>query len=167
MKTRAILKNENGAMMMLITVMFLVLLTVISIAASRTATVETKIAANEYAYQRCFYNAEGAIMEAVDLLDTEVNPRVSLPAWMGEDPSEINNGTVFAYWVEDAGTGAVIPKSSKVDATDTELMGVHLGVLPGNSLDMSRPTKHSVNIYGRCDKDGTVLLTVGYTNVYQ
>jgi len=154
-------------MMMLITVMFLVLLTVISIAASRTATVETKIAANEYAYQRCFYNAEGAIMEAVDLLDTEVNPRVSLPAWMGEDPSEINNGTVFAYWVEDAGTGAVIPKSSKVDATDTELMGVHLGVLPGNSLDMSRPTKHSVNIYGRCDKDGTVLLTVGYTNVYQ
>jgi hypothetical protein len=166
MKTLAILKNEKGAMMMLITVMFLVLLTVISIAASRTATVETKIAANEYAYQRCFYNAEGAIMEAVDLLDTEVNPRVSLPAWMGEDPSEINDDTVFAYWVEDAGTGAVIPKSSKVDATDTELMGVHLGVLPGNSLDMGRPTKHSVNIYGRCDKDGTVLLTVGYTNVY-
>ena len=166
MKTLAILKNEKGAMMMLITVMFLVLLTVISIAASRTATVETKIAANEYAYQRCFYNAEGAIMEAVDLLDTEVNPRVSLPAWMGEDPSEINDDTVIAYWVEDAGTGAVIPKSSKVDATDTELMGVHLGVLPGNSLDMSRPTKHSLNIYGRCDKDGTVLLTVGYTNVY-
>ena len=49
MKTRAILKNENGAMMMLITVMFLVLLTVISIAASRTANIETKIAANEYA----------------------------------------------------------------------------------------------------------------------
>jgi hypothetical protein len=167
MKTMAILKNENGAMMMLITVMFLVLLTVISIAASRTAIVETKIAANEYAYQRCFYNAEGAIMEAVDLLDTEVNPNVSLPAWMGEDPSEINDKTVFAYWVEDAGTGAVIPKSSKVDAADTELMGVHLGVLPGNSLDMSRPTKHSLNIYGRCDKDGTVLLTVGYTNVYK
>jgi len=166
MKTMAILKNENGAMMMLITVMFLVLLTVISIAASRTAIVETKIAANEYAYQRCFYNAEGAIMEAVDLLDTEVNPRVSLPAWMGEDPSEINENTVFTYWVEDAGTGAVIPKSSKVDATDTELMGVHLGVLPGNSLDMSRPTKHSLNLYSRCDKDGTVLLTVGYTNVY-
>jgi len=166
MKTMAILKNENGAIMMLITVMFLVLLTVISIAASRTANVETKIAANEYAYQRCFYNAEGAIMEAVDLLDTEVNPRVSLPAWMGEDPSEINEDTVFADWVEDAGTGAVIPKSSKVDATDTELMGVHLGVLPGNSLDMSRPTKHSLNLYSRCDKDGTVLLTVGYTNVY-
>jgi hypothetical protein len=167
MKTLAILNNENGAMMMLITVMFLVLLTVISIAASRTATIETKIAANEFAYQRCFYNAEGAIMEAVDLLDTEVNPRVSLPTWMGEDPSEINDDTVFAYWVEDAGTGDVIPKTSKVDTKDTELMGVHLGVLPGNSLDMSKPTKHSLNIYGRCDKDGTVLLTVGYANVYK
>ena len=167
MKTRAILKNENGAIMMLITVMFLVLLTVISIAASRTATVETKIAANEYAYQRCFYNAEGAIMEAVDLLDTEVNPRVSLPPWLGDDPSEINDETVFTYWVEDAGTEAVDPKSSKVDAANTELMGVHLGVLPGNSLDMTKPTKHSLNIYSRCNKDGTVLLTVGYANAYK
>ena len=167
MKTRAILKNENGAMMMLVTVMFLVLLTVISIAASRTATVETKIAANEYSYQRCFYNAEGAVMQAVDLMDTEVNPKDELPEWMGEDGSEINDDTVFTYWAEEAGTGAVDPKSSEVDAADTELMAVHLGVLPGNSLAMSKPTKHSFSIYSRCEKDGMVILTVGYNNAYK
>ncbi|MEE4265894.1 MAG: PilX N-terminal domain-containing pilus assembly protein [Desulfobacteraceae bacterium] len=167
MKTTAILKNENGAIMMLVTVMFLVLLTVISIAASRTATVETKIAANEYAYQRCFYNSEGAIMEAVDLLDTEVNPKDEVPAWMGGDSSEINNDTVFNYWVEEAGTGAVTPQSATVDETDSGFMAVHLGVLPGNSLDMSRPTKHSFDIYSRCAKDGTVMLTVGYANAYK
>jgi Tfp pilus assembly protein PilX len=163
MKTMAILKNENGAMMMLVTVMFLVLLTVISIAASRTATVETKIAANEYAYQSCFYNAEGAVMQAVDLMDTEINPKDELPEWMGEDASEINEDTVFTTWEE----GTVDPKSSEVDATDTELMAVHLGVLPGNSLAMSKPTKHSFSIYSRCEKDGMVILTVGYNNAYK
>jgi Tfp pilus assembly protein PilX len=163
MTTMAILKNENGAMMMLVTVMFLVLLTVISIAASRTATVETKIAANEYAYQSCFYNAEGAVMQAVDLMDTEINPKDELPEWMGEDALEINEDTVFTTW----GEGTVDPASSEVDATDTELMAVHLGVLPGNSLAMSKPTKHSFSIYSRCEKDGMVILTVGYNNAYK
>lgn len=167
MKTTAILKNENGAMMMLVTVMFLVLLTVISIAASRTATVETKIAANEYAYQRCFYNAEGAIMEAVDLLDTTVNPISTKPAWMGKDSVVINDDTVFSYWEDDAETGAVVPEGSKVDATDSGFMAVHKGVLPGSSLAMSKPTKHSFSIYGRCEKNGMVMLSVGYANAYK
>ena len=160
MKTMAILKNENGALMILITVMLLVLLTVISIAASRTATVETKIAANEYSYQRCFYNAEGAIMQAVDLLDTTENPRRSMPAWMGNDSAVINDGTVFSYWSEDAGT-------AKTDSSNSGFMAVHLGVLPGSSLAMSKPTKHSFSIYGRCINEGRVILSVGYTNAYQ
>ena len=167
MKTMAILKNENGALMILITVMLLVLLTVISLAASRTANVETKIAANEFAYQRCFYNAEGAIMEAVDLLDTQVNPKGTLPDWMGDDKEILNDGTVFSYWEEDAGTSAIDPGGSPVDLTDSGYMAVHQGVLPGSSLAMSKPTKHSFSIYGRCKKDGMVMLSVGYTNAYK
>ena len=167
MKSMAILKNENGALMILITVMLLVLLTVISIAASRTATVETKIAANEFAYQRCFYNAEGAIMEAVDLLDTEVNPMGILPEWMGDDAEILNEGTVFSYWEEDAGTGAIDPGGSPVDLEDSGYMAVHQGVLPGSSLAMSKPSKHTFSIYGRCKKDGMVMLSVGYTNAYK
>jgi hypothetical protein len=46
-------------------------------------------------------------------------------------------------------------------------MAVHLGVLPGNSLAMSKPTKHSFSIYSRCEKDGMVMLTVGYNNAYK
>ena len=167
MKTTAILKNENGALMILITVMLLVLLTVISIAASRTANIEIKIASNESAYQRCFYNAEGAIMEAVDLLDTTVNPMATLPAWMGEDSVVLNDDTVFSYWEDDAGTDGVVPQSSHVDATDSGFMSVHQGVLPGSSLAMNKPTKHSFSIYGRCEKDGMVMLSVGYANAYQ
>ena len=169
MKTTAILKNETGALMILITVMLLVLLTVISIAASRTAIIETKIAANEFAYQRCFYNSEGAIMEAVDLLDTDedINPKDAVPEWMGKDPVVVNDNTVFANWEDEEEIGAVVPQDAKVDTTDTALMAVHRGILPGNSLDMTRPNKHAFSIYGRCDKDGLVMLTVGYNHVYE
>jgi hypothetical protein len=163
----AILKNENGALMILITVLFLVLLTVISIAASRTSTVETLIAGNEYAYQRCFYYSEGAIMQAVDSLDTEVNPKDEIPEWMGDDDKDISDSTVFTYWEEEAGTGEIVPQTAKVDPADTAVMANHLGVLPGNSLDMSKPTKHAFSIYSRCEKDGLVVLTVGYNNVYK
>ncbi len=107
-------------------------------------------------------------MQAVDLMDTEVNPKDELPEWMGEDGSEINDDTVFTDWAQEAGTGAVDPKISAVDAEEnTELMAVHLGVLPGNSLAMSKPTKHSFSIYSRCEKDGMVMLTVGYNNAYK
>ena len=167
MKPMAILKNENGALMILVTVMFLVLLTVISIAASRTSTVETLIAGNEYAYQRCFYNAEGAIIQAVDSLDTEVNPKDEIPVWMGEDDTVINDTTVFTYWEETAGTGEVNPQTAAVDTAGTELMAVHLGVMTGNSLDMSKPTRHEFGVYGRCEKDGMVMLKVGYNNAYK
>lgn len=167
MKTSVILKNENGALMILVTVMLLVLLTVISLAASRTATVETKIAANEFAYQRCFYNAEGAIMEAVDLLDTEVNPKGTRPAWMGDDAVALSEETVFAYWEEEAGTGTVVPEGSPVDMQDSGFMAVHKGILPGSSLGMSKPTKHAFSIYGRCEKDGMVMLSAGYANAYK
>jgi len=167
MKTTAILKNENGALMILITVMLLVLLTVISIAASRTANIETKIAANEYAYQRCFYNAEGAIMQAVDLLDTTVNPTQTLPAWMGQDSVVLNDDTVFSYWEDDPETGGLVPQSAQVDLVDSGFMAVHNGVLPGSSLAMSKPSKHSFAIYGRCEKDGMVMLSVGYANAYK
>jgi hypothetical protein len=167
MNSTAILKNETGALMILITVMLLVLLTVISIAGSRTANVETKIAANEFAYQRCFYNAEGAVMEAVDQLDTTVNPKGTLPDWMGEDSVVLNDGTVFSYWEEEAGTGTIDPGGSPVDPVDSGYMAVHLGVLPGSSLAMSKPSIHRFSIYGRCKKDGLVMLSVGYANAYR
>ena len=106
-------------------------------------------------------------MEAVDLLDTTVNPNGTLPAWMGEDSAVLNDDTVFSYWEDDAETGAVVPKGSKVDAADSGFMAVHKGVLPGSSLALSKPTIHSFSIYGRCKKDGMVMLSVGYANAYQ
>ena len=167
MKTTAILQNENGALTILLSVMLLVLLTIISMAASRTAGTELKIAGNEYLYQRCFYNAEGAIMQAVDLLDTSVSPTESLPDWMGSDETVINDGTIFTYWKEDAETKDTIPKGAAIDTKNTSFMAVHHGVPAGSSLTMSKPTIHTFSIYGRCENKGLVILKVGYAKVYK
>ena len=62
-KITTIMNNEQGAQMIIVSVMLLALLTIISVGASKTANTEISIAANENAYQRCFYNAEGAVVE--------------------------------------------------------------------------------------------------------
>ena len=80
MRTTSILKNEHGGLMIIISVTLLALLTIISVAASKTANTEISIAANEYVYQRCFYNAEGAILAVVDLLEGSASPLESLPS---------------------------------------------------------------------------------------
>ena len=69
------LKNEQGYFLIISTLMLLGLLTVISIAASNTANTEVQIAGNDAVYQRNFYLAEGAAMQAVDVLHNDPNPR--------------------------------------------------------------------------------------------
>ena len=164
-KTASILKNEHGAVMILITVMLLVLLTVISIAASRTANIEIKISSNEYFYQRCFYNAEGAIMESIDSLEASGDPTIAPEDWLAVTDSIINDDSIFTYWQSDVYSDAQ-PQGAAVDTTGSGFMAVHHGILAGDTLDLSKPSKHTFSVYGRCENRGLVLLKMGYTKAY-
>ena len=168
MSTTSILKNEQGALMIITSVMLLALLTIISVAASKTANTEISIAANEYVYQRCFYNAEGAIMEVVDLLEGSSNTLETPPPWMSLDEDDINDSTVFTFWQNtgnEEGNG-VVPQASVVDPHHTEYIGVHHGIPSGNSLDMSKPAKHIFSIYSRSKSKSLVMLKIGYAKIY-
>ena len=165
-KTTSILKNEQGALMIIVSLMLLAFLTIISVAASQTAHTEIRIAANEYAYQRCFYNAEGAILEVVDLFEGGVDPLENPPAWMSLDENTINDNTVFTTWDDREKMQDVVPQASVIDPQNTEYIGVHHGILSGSSLDMSKPAKHTFSIYGRSKSKGLVILKIGYANVY-
>jgi len=165
-RTTSILKNEQGALMIIISVMLLALLTIISVAASKTANTEIRIAANEYVYQRCFYNAEGAIMEVVDLLESSANPLENPPPWMSPDEEVINDSTVFTFWEDRVKMNDVVTQASLVDPQNTEYLVVHHGILSGSSLDMSKPAKHTFSIYGRSKNKGLVMLKIGYAKVY-
>jgi hypothetical protein len=171
MVTSSILKNQKGALMILISVMLLVLLTILSIAASRTAYTELKIAGNEYHYQRCFYNAEGAIMETVDLFSTTAIQKGGFPEWVVPDDKVVNDNTVFDFPQAGAQAGAqangTTMKAAAVDPQSTGYMAVHNGVIAGSSLGMSKPSIHTFSIYGRCKNEGRVILKVGYKGVYK
>jgi hypothetical protein len=166
-KSILVIQNQNGAVMMLVSLMLVALLTIVGIAASRTASTEVKIAGNEYLYQRSFYRAEGAIMEVVHRLETSLNPAETLPTWMDRDDTRINEKTVFDYWADDDPNRVVVPHTAVVDNDHTSFMAVHHTIGSGNSLDMSKPTKHTFSIYGRSQDRGQVILKVGFSNVYE
>ena len=165
-KTTPVLKNERGALMIIVSVTLLALLTMISVAASRTASTEISIAGNEYAYQRCFYNAEGAVAEAVDRLEAGPNPISAPPSWMSLDESMINDKTVFSYWENAKTLKGAAPRSSIIDPSGTGYLVVHHGIPAGSTLDMSKPSKHTFSIYGRSKKKGLVMLKIGYAKIY-
>ena len=162
------LKNDEGAVMIIISLMILALLTIISIAASKTANTEIKIAGNEYLYQNNFYCAEGAVLETVDILEPLESVAVDDFDWlMNKSDKVAEDKDLFAYWTDaNRDTGDANPASAAVCAEHTESMAVHQGVLPGSSLDMSKPKKHVYSIYGQSHYRGTVLIKVGYAKAF-
>ena len=78
MKAAMPLRNEDGYFLILATLMILTLLTILGIAASRTANTEIAVASNEIVYQRNFYRAEGAAIEAIDRLVNAIDLKDNL-----------------------------------------------------------------------------------------
>ena len=167
-KPIAWIKNDDGAVMIIISLMLLALLTIISIAASKTANVEIRIAGNEYLYQNNFYCAEGAAIETVDRMEALESIDGDAIDWLMNESGKVAGDTdLFGYWTgEDREDGDANPASASVCADFTQLMAVHHGVLPGSSLDMSKPTKHIYSIYGQSRDRGTVMIKIGYAKAF-
>lgn len=167
-KSIAFIKNGDGSMMIIVSLLLLVLLTIISIAASKTANTELKIAGNEYLYQNNFYCAEGAAIETVDRLEALESVDVDDIDWLMNKSQKVDRDSdLFGYWTdEDREDGDANPESASICTEYTQLMAVHLGVLLGSSLDMTKPTKHIYSVYGQSNHRGKVLIKVGYAKAF-
>jgi hypothetical protein len=154
------LKNEDGYLMILATLMILVLLTILGVAASRTANTELAVAANEMVYQRNFYLAEGAALQAVDILTHQNDLKDNPSDWFDTVPGAMTENNVDAYW-DEAGI------SDTLDTTGNTryVAGVENAAL-GSSLDMDKPRVYSIGVYGRCQRNGVTMVKVGYLKVY-
>lgn len=153
--------------MVLFSLMILMLLTIISYAASKTANTEVKIARNEYLYHYNFYCAEGAVVESIDKMEALKAIDVADFDWMMSKSRKVdNNLKLFEYWVNDQKTTEdAVPEAATVCA-NTEFVTVHQGVPAGSSLDMSKPTTHAFAVYGRSNDRGLVMIKVGYMKEY-
>jgi Tfp pilus assembly protein PilX len=140
-KIAFILNNEDGYFMIMATLMILVLLTILGVAASRTANTEIAVSANEMVYQRNFYMAEGALIEAIDILANSTDLADNPPDTTAEESS-----------VDDTG--------------NTRFLAGVEGYGGGGSLDVDKPTVKAIGVYGRCQRNGVTTIKVGYLKVY-
>jgi type IV pilus assembly protein PilX len=66
--TTAILRNEQGSVLMM-AIMVLVLLTIVAFTAMRTSNIEVQISGNELLHQKYFFTAEAGIARAIKQLE--------------------------------------------------------------------------------------------------
>ena len=167
MSIRSLLKNESGSLAIIGALVILILISVISISASRVANTEIFLARNEVVYQRNFYLAEGAALEAADHLTQYGNLRENTQSWMEMATGDLNIDNVKYYWDNMLARGdTVIPEPSAVDPSHTLFIIGHEGTAKGFSLDMDKPTVHAIAIYGRCEWDGVSIIKMGYQTAY-
>jgi Tfp pilus assembly protein PilX len=154
------LKNEQGYFLIISTLMMLGLLTVISIAASNTANTEVQIAGNDAVYQRNFYLAEGAAMEAVDVLENDPNPR-GLP-FVDPGLKTIDDENFTNDWEANSQ-----PVTTSLDSSGkTRFRAGYEGTAAGYSLGMGKPKVHEFPDYGRTQKQGVTTIKIGYRRAF-
>ena len=154
------LKNEQGYFLILATIMLLALLTIISIAATHTASTEVQIAGNDTLYQRNVYLAEGAALEAIDRLQNDPNPR-GLP-FVDPGIQTIDDDNFTDNW--EANSQAVTPT---MDAGgQTRFRVGYEGTPTGYSLGVGRSRVHGFAVYGRTERQGITTIKIGYRRAF-
>jgi hypothetical protein len=152
------LKNEQGYFLIISTLMLLALLTIISIAATNTASTEVQIAGNDTVYQRNLYLAEGAAMEAVDRLENDLKPRGL--GFVVPGLRSIDDQNYVDHWDSEA-------QNATFDAAGkTRFVAGYEGTPAGYSLGIGKPRVHGFAVYGRTEKQGVTTIKVGYRKVF-
>lgn len=158
MKERCRLGNEEGTVLVVALVM-LVLLTLIGISATETSRIDIQIAGNEMVYKENFYQAEAAVMQAIQ--DMENSDLIgSPPSWVAVAQGAIDDDDIrtAANWTggfpngTNAGTAAY-PNSQMVAVFD--------GISGG--LQVDQPRIREYRVFGRsASKNGQVIILSGY-----
>ena len=159
--TPHVLQNQQGAVLYGV-LMVLLLLTIIGIASTKVSNTEVQISGNELAYQQNFYRAEGAAMEAAELLEALADPNASPPAWLDNIVHNVTDSQIRAWQFGASPT----PRASVL--ADTSLIALSTGIIHGSSLDLESSKVHGYAIYGRSapPRRGVTTVGIGYQKAF-
>ena len=165
-KAAGILKNEDGVVVVA-AILILALLTIMGISASRISNTEVQIAVNESIYQQHLYRAEGATMEAVELLETSPDPKAAGLPWLETALDSVTQNEIQNWQFG----GSPSPAFAVIDepgAADVDYIAVSEGIASGSSLDIGSSKVHQYAIYGRSAQPnrGTTVVQVGYLKAF-
>ena len=169
----SILKNEDGGVLVA-AILILVLLTIIGVVSTTISNTEINTAFNEIIYQQNLYRAEGAIIEAVERLDRELDPKTNPPSWLEPDRNEITRDDIKdrEFWV--SGLSGTIPQSATLDNPsstlddNTDFVVVSEGLYKGSSLGMGGSRVHKYSVFGRSapPNRGETIIEIGYLKAF-
>ncbi len=167
-------KHENGSAVVIV-LLFISLMTLVGVWATRNANTEVTIAGNEVRLKRSFYRAEAALLEAAFLIEAETSDNLRSHATVGWLWNAVNGApsdlTDFANWDFDGLNGDDTAFATTLDldgdgTPEAEVgLAVHdLGAAGGSSLVMTNASMvRSYAVYGQQNSDeGRVLIEVGY-----
>lgn len=155
------LNNQDGFALMA-SMLFLVALTIIGIAATNTTTIEIGIAGNDKFYKQNFYQAEGAAMEASQ--DDPEDDAVIVPGDGEALPLTVLGDTDVTALCSQAATG--LGANTIYGVVDN---GIPAGILgAGESLKASGTgaggRAHFLDLYGQSTENNTsVGIIMGFT----
>jgi hypothetical protein len=162
-RSARLMKSEDGYVALFAALVLLVLISIIGISASRVANTEISMARNELIYQRNFFLAEGAAMEATDRLANTDDLKNNMPNWMETAAGALDYTNLRAYFSH---AHAPVPQASELDLNRTLYVGGVDGTAPGEGLDPDRPKIRAISVYGRCEWDGVSIIKIGYRTAY-
>jgi Tfp pilus assembly protein PilX len=163
----SILNNEDGVVM-IAALMVLVLLTIIGIASTNISNTEVTIAGRELIYQQNFYRAEGATLEALEVMENLADPKTADPAWLWAALDTFTPDTPYdgTFWDGTLVDADATPQASTL--SDTRYAVVSGGIVEGESLDIGSTKIHRYAIYGRCAprNRGVTTVEIGYLKAF-
>lgn len=160
-KINTIIENEQGFVLITSLLMLMVLL-LIGIAATNTTTIELQISGNDKLAKQNFYEAESTVYEGSWVLKklkrelesgetstfvqkTTASRQVDRTAFISAQQGELNSGIRDrSTWVEEGATG-----ENSADGTlpNTSYRAVDLGASNGASLSLNSPTGSVIHKY--------------------
>jgi hypothetical protein len=169
------LRTRQDGSAVVIVLLFLSLMTLVGIWATRNANTEVTIAGNEVRIKRTFYRAEAAVLEAAFMIESEISDNLkdhdSLD-WLwnavGGPPNDLST---FANWDFDTVDGDDTAFETTLDLDGdgnpdaTAAFAVHdRGAAGGSSLVMTNATTvRSYSVFGLQDSnEGRAIIEVGY-----
>jgi len=111
-KQTNLINNEKGSLMV-IAIIILMLLTLIGIAITTTASLEMQIAANDRLHKTAFYQADGGIEIGAELLEQNLGCTSGFTATIGTDQTNVGSVRVsdLTLW-ENTDTDATVPSDA-------------------------------------------------------
>jgi Tfp pilus assembly protein PilX len=162
------INNEQG-FVLVASLMMLMVLMIIGIAATNTTTLELQISGNDKLAKQTFYQAEGVVAEAVRVVGNDsVDPSKDLEddtlyTWLRLDPATDGVLTTGSGGTEVADVHADAIWSSSLTLPTAEMAGAFRGIAPGGSLDVETSRIHLYDLYGRSQQNNALaIIKVGY-----